>query len=75
MLRKVAKVLLSLYCQAYLHVYLYVEEALPEPETIEVVVHERRLNGDVGDVVATKTVTLQRSTKVVVALKSSDVER
>ncbi|RCN34447.1 hypothetical protein ANCCAN_19717 [Ancylostoma caninum] len=67
MLRKVAK--------AYLHVYLYVEEALPEPETVEVVVHERRLNGDVGDAVATKTVTLQRSTKVVVPLKSSDVER
>ncbi|EPB67460.1 transforming growth factor beta like domain protein [Ancylostoma ceylanicum] len=61
--------------QAYLHVYLYVEEALPEPETIEVVVHERRLNGDIGDVVATKTVTVQRSAKVVVPLKSSDVER
>ncbi|KHJ96020.1 transforming growth factor beta like domain protein [Oesophagostomum dentatum] len=73
MMRKVAK--------AYLHVYLYVDEPLSEPEPVEVVVRERRLNGEltkclqVGDAVAKKTFAIQKSGKVVVPLKSFDVER
>ncbi|VDK45064.1 unnamed protein product [Cylicostephanus goldi] len=67
MMRKVAK--------AYLHVYLYVDQPLAEPEPVEVIVRERRLNGEVGDIVATKTVVIEKSDKIVVPLKSFDVER
>ncbi|KAK5967395.1 hypothetical protein GCK32_019526 [Trichostrongylus colubriformis] len=52
--------------RAYLHVYLHLDEPLLEPEIVTVVI---------GDVVATKTIELQRSGKVVLPLKSSDVER
>ncbi|ETN79379.1 transforming growth factor beta like domain protein, partial [Necator americanus] len=67
MSRKVAK--------ANLHVYLYVDDPLPEPEMVEVIVYERRLDGELGDAVASKTVEIQKSTKVAVPLKSTDVER
>ncbi|XGW17213.1 hypothetical protein V3C99_002097 [Haemonchus contortus] len=67
MVRKVA--------EAYLHVYLHIDEPLPEPQVVKVMVRERLLNGDVGDVIATNPVEVQRSGKVVLPLKSSDVER
>ncbi|KAK6029373.1 hypothetical protein OSTOST_04519 [Ostertagia ostertagi] len=68
MVRKVSR--------AYLHVYLHVSNGpLPEPEIVTVVVRERLLNGDIGDVVATNPVEIQRSGKAVLPLKSSDVER
>ncbi|KAK6038797.1 hypothetical protein COOONC_23698 [Cooperia oncophora] len=61
--------------QAYLHVYLHIDEPLPEPQIVTVMVRERLLNGDVGNVVATNQVELQRSGKAVLPLKASDVER
>ncbi|VDL69361.1 unnamed protein product [Nippostrongylus brasiliensis] len=67
MVRKVSK--------AHLHVYLHVDEPLIEPELVRLVVRERFLNGNLGDVVATKDVEVQRSGKVVVPLNSNDVER
>lgn len=67
MVRKVAK--------AHMHVYLHVDEPLLDPELVKVVVRERLLNGQLGDVVATKDVEIQQSSKVAVPLNSLDVER
>ncbi|KAK6047973.1 hypothetical protein COOONC_14522 [Cooperia oncophora] len=34
--------------RAYLHVYLHIDEPLPEPQIVTVMVRERLLNGDVS---------------------------